>query len=144
MNKSIRILIVAFLTLVANAAVSQAQIRDAGSKILGNYDRFDQPAQARFAPTYSIPQATLARENVAAAPDAAARSFSYDPAKQAPPCAATQPAPAAQATKQSTPSQSARRFSYDPGYSAPRRTYAPSRGWQSGVRDAGSKLRGEY
>jgi hypothetical protein len=144
MNKSTRILIVALLALVADAAVSQAQVRDAGSKLLGNYDHFDRPAQSRFAPTYSRPQATVARDNVAAAPDAAVRSFSYDATKPAPSPSATKAAPAPQAARQATPPQAARRFSYDPGYSAPRRSYAPSRGWQSGVRDAGSKVRGEY
>ena len=138
MNKSISFLMVAFLTLVANAAMSQAQIRGAGSKVLGKYDRFDQPAQTRTAPMVSTPQTTMAQES------AAARAFSYDATKPAPPCAATQPAPAAQATRQPTPSQPARRFSYDPGISVPRRGYAPSRGWQNGTRNAASKVLGQY
>jgi len=144
MNKSMRILIAACVALLANAAVSQAQVRDAGSKMLGRYDQFDQPAQSRFAPTYSRPQATVARDNVAAAPDAAVRSFSYDPARPAPSPSATRPAPAPQAARQATPPQATRRFSYDPGYSAPQRSNFRTRGWQSGVRDAASKFRGEY
>lgn len=131
MNMSTRILIVAFLALVANATQSQAQVRDAGSKILGNYDHFDQAAPTRRAPTSYVPQANAAQQP-------SNRAFSYDPAA---PRAAIQPN---RTTTQATPPQAARRFSYDPGYSAPRRSYLQSRGWQSGVRDAGSKVRGEY
>jgi hypothetical protein len=148
MNNSARILITAVLALVASPTVSNAQVRDATSKILGNYDRFDRPAQARSAPAYSLPQSVVTRQGgeqpARIAQQPAGRAYSYDPGNQAPPCAASQAAPATQATRQPTQPQAVRRFSYEPGYVAPRSRFAPSRGWQSGVRDAGSKVRGDY
>lgn len=148
MNNSARILMVVVLALVASPAVSDAQVRGAASKVLGNYDRFDRSAQVRSAPAYSMPQAVVTRQGggqtARVAQQPATRAFSYDAARQAPPCDAAQPAPATQATRQPTPPQTARRFSYEPGYVAPRSRFAPSRGWQSGVRDAGSKVRGDY
>jgi hypothetical protein len=135
MNKPTRILIVAFLALVAVPTLSEAQVRDAASKALGDYGRSGQSQWAGSAPAFN----TI----VVPAQQPANRAFSYDASRQAPPCAAAQPAPANQATKQPSQSQAVRRFSYDPGYIAPR-PYVPSRGWQSGVRDAGSKVRGDY
>ena len=129
MKMSVKILIGAFLVLAAGAAPSQAQVRDAGSKILGHYDRFDQFERSGPAPRAYLPQA-----NVAQRP--ADRAYSYAPARP--------PAVANQATKPPAPTQSVRRYSYEPSVSAPRRSFVPSRGWQSGVRDAGSKIRGEY
>jgi len=134
------------LGLIASANQAQAQIRGAGSKIEGNYDQFDQPSYTRPAPVYSVPTAAALTE--------ARRAFSYEPQAQAAPCepapaapapqAAKQPAPAPQAARQATPPQSIRRFSYEPSYSAPMRSYVPSRTWQSGFRDAGSKVRGDF
>lgn len=149
MFNSARILIVVVLTLVASPTVSDAQVRGAASKILGNYDRFDRPAQTRSAPAYSVPQSVVTRQSgeqaARVAQQPANRAFSYDALSQAPPCAAAQPAPATQATRQpTTQPQAVRRFSYEPGYAAPRARFAPSRGWQGGVRDAGSKVRGDY
>jgi hypothetical protein len=148
MNNSTRILIATVLALVASPTVSDAQVRGAASKILGNYDRFDRPAQTRSAPTYSVPQPVVTRQGgeqpARIAQQPANRAFSYDAPSQAPPCVAAQPAPATQATRQPTQPQAVRRFSYEPGYVAPRSRYAPSRGWQGGVRDAGSKVRGDY
>lgn len=148
MNNSARILIVVVLALVASPTVSDAQVRGAASKIQGNYDHFDQPAQIRSAPAYSMPQAVVPRQGggqpARVAQQPSGRAYSYDAATQAPPCAAAQPAPATQATRQPTPPQAVRRFSYEPGYVAPQSRFAPARGWQSGVRDAGSKVRGDY
>jgi len=112
MKTSVKILVVGF-GLIANAAIAQAQVRDAGSKILGHYDHFDQPAQSQYSRGYSIAPAPIA-----------------------------QPMPATSAP------QSTRRFSYDPSATGGTvRSYAPSiraRGWQGGVRDAGSKAMGAY
>lgn len=137
-----------FLALFSTAALAHAQVRDAGSKITGNYNSFDQRARVRSTPIYRAPQTSVARQSAEqparVAQQPATRAFSLDTSRQAPPCASAQPANANQATRQPTPSQAVRRFSYEPGYVAPRRTFAPSRGWQDGVRDAGSKVRGEY
>jgi hypothetical protein len=139
--------VVAFFGLLALPSLAQAQVRDAGSKILGNYDRFDEPARMRSAPAYTMPETVIVRrgaEPARVAQQPATRAFSYDAARQVPPCAAAQSAPATQATRQPAAPQAVRRFSYEPGYVAPRSRFAPSRGWQSGVRDAGSKVRGDY
>jgi hypothetical protein len=141
MNSFMKFTVLAFLAFVANASISQAQIRDAASKILGNYDHFDQSSQARYSPGYSVPRQSMP---AVAQSQSETRSFSYDSSKQVPNGAATQRGRADQATSQSAPSQSVRRFSYDPAYSAPRRAYAPSRSWQGGARSAGSKALGEY
>lgn len=146
MNTSAKTLIGAFLVLAAGAASSHAQVRDAGSKLLGNYERFDR--SERRAPIYRTPQATIARQSAEQpariAQQRVNRSFSYDTRTQTAPCDTLQAAPAPQAVKPPAPTQSVRRYSYEPGVSAPRRSFVPSRGWQSGVRDAGSKIRGEY
>jgi hypothetical protein len=139
MNYSARILIVAFLTLALTPIVSEAQVRDAASKALGDYGHVRQSqwfGSARAFNTIVVPTPP--------AQQSANRAFSYNAARQAPPCATAQPAPVNQATRQPTPPQAVRRFSYEPGYTAPRSGYIPSRGWQSGVRDAGSKVRGDY
>lgn len=132
-----------FLALCSSAALAHAQVRDAASKIMGNYGSFDQPSRVRSAPVYRTPQSVVAQtDQVAQQPGN--RAFSLDTSKQAPPCATAQPAPANQATRQPAPSQAVRRFSYDPGYEVPQRSYMRSRGWQGGARDAGSKVRGDY
>lgn len=132
-----------FLALCSSAVLAQAQVRDAASKIMGNYGSFDQPSRVRSAPAYRTPQSVVTQpDQVAQQPGN--RAFSLDPSKQGPPCATAQPAPANQATRQPPASQAVRRFSYDPGYAAPQRSYMRSRGWQGGARDAGSKVRGDY
>jgi hypothetical protein len=139
MNNSAKTLIVAVLTVALTPTVSQAQVRDAASKALGDYGRSGQSQWFGSAPAFDtvvVPTPPVQQS--------ANRAFSYDAARQAPPCAAAQPTPANQATRQPTPPQAVRRFSYEPGYTAPRSGYIPSRAWQSGVRDAGSKVRGEY
>lgn len=132
------------LALFASANLAYAQIRDAGSKIQGNYDRFEQPSNIRSGPVYPLRGGAVEASQ-------ANRAFSYDPQAQPVPCqvapataprATTQAAPAPPAVRQLT--QSVRRFSYEPGFAAPTRSYVPSRNWQSGVRDAGSKVRGDY
>jgi hypothetical protein len=139
MNNSTRILIVAFLTLALTPIASEAQVRDAASKALGDYGRIGQSQWFASTPAFNT---VVTPTPPAQQP--ANRTFSYDAVKQAPPCATAQSAPANQATKQPTPPQTVRRFSYEPGHPAPRAGYFPSRGWQSGVRDAGSKIRGDY
>lgn len=137
-----------FLALCSSAAPAHAQLRDAGSKITGNYDSFDQRSRVRAAPVYRTPQTFAAQQSAEqsaqVAQQPAGRAFSLDTSKPAPPCATAQPAPANQATRQPAPSQAVRRFSYDPGYAVPQRSYMRSRGWQGGARDAGSKVRGDY
>ncbi|HTM54465.1 MAG TPA: hypothetical protein VL175_10575 [Pirellulales bacterium] len=143
MKTSVKILVVGF-GLIANAAIAQAQVRDAGSKILGHYDHFDQPAQSQYSRGYSIAPAPIAQPMPATS---AQRAFSYDPPSAAAPCVTQQTGPSAQASTQAAP-QSTRRFSYDPSATGGTvRSYAPSiraRGWQGGVRDAGSKAMGAY
>ncbi len=139
MNNSAKILIVAFLTLALTPIASEAQVRDAASKALGDYGRSGQSQWFGPAPALNTVVAPTAP-----AQQPANRAFSYDALRQASPCDATAQAPTPQVTKRPTPPQAARRFSYEPGYTAPRATYGPSRGWQSGVRDAGSKVRGDY
>jgi hypothetical protein len=139
MNNSTKILIVALLTLALTPIVSQAQVRDAASKALGDYGRIGQSQWFGSAPafnTFVVPTPP--------AQQSANRAFSYDAARQAAASAAAQPAPANQATRQTTTPRAVRRFSYEPGFTAPRSGYIPSRAWQSGVRDAGSKVRGDY
>ena len=149
MNTSIKLTVtVLVLGIIASANPAHAQVRDAGSKISGNYTQFDQPARNWSAPTFYVPQTAVARTadqpaRVAEQPTTR-RAFSYD-VQQAPPCDTAQTAPAPQTARPSTGPQATRQFSYEPGYVAPQQRYVPSRGWQqSGVRDAGSKVRGDY
>ena len=139
MNNSAKILIVAFLTLALTPIASQAEVRDAASKALGDYGR---SGQTQWFGTASAMNTVVVPTPTAQLP--ANRAFSYDARGLASPCDAITQAPTPQAAKQPKPPQSMRRFSYEPGYTAPRFGYIPSRGWQSGVRDAGSKVRGDY
>lgn len=137
-NTSTKTLIVALLALVVSPTLSLAQVRDAASKAQGDYGRGAPTLVTGTAPAYSFAAPAVP------APQPATRAFSYDATRQAPRSDAMAPAPARQATQQPAPSQAVRRFSYEPSYAAPRPTYFPSRVWQSGLRDAGSKVRGEY
>ncbi len=139
MNNSMKILIVAFLTLALTPIASEAQVRDAASKALGDYGHSGQSQWFGATPAVN----TVVMSAPTAQPSAN-RAFSYDARGQASPCEATTQAPAPQMAKQPTPPQATRQFSYQPGYAAPRAAFVPSRGWQSGVRDAGSKVRGDY
>jgi hypothetical protein len=139
MKTSKTILIILFGTLIANPTLSFAQVRDATSKSLGNYGR-SVPSQL-YAPAASSNTVAVPRPS---ASQAGRRTFSYDAAvRQAVPCdAAAQSAPR-QVTRQPQP-QAGRRFSYEPELTAPRSNYIPSRPSHGGVRDAASKMRGEY
>jgi hypothetical protein len=139
MNHTAKTLIVAFSTLALTPIASEAQVRDAASKALGDYSRSGQSQWFGSTPAMNI---VVAPTSPAQQP--ASRAFSYDSRGQAAPCEAATQTPTQQAAKQPTTPQAARRFSYEPGYVVPRATYAPSRGWQSGARDAGSKVRGDY
>jgi hypothetical protein len=145
MKTSLTIFVVGCFGLIANAAIAQAQVRDAGSKILGHYDHFDQPAQGQVSRSYSTPTSPVNRATEPVT--SSQRAFSYEATNPSVPRMTQQAAPNGQASRQSAP-QPTRRFSYDPGStSAPARSYVPgtrARGWQSGVRDASSKVLGNY
>ncbi len=139
MNNSMKILLVAFLTLALTPVASQAEVRDAASKALGDYGHGGQSQWFGTAPAMnSVVVPALATQLPAN------RAFSFDARGQSAHRDAATQAPAPQMAKQPTPPQATRQFSYQPSYAAPRATFAPTRGWQSGVRDAGSKVRGDY
>lgn len=143
MKTSATILVLGF-GLIATAATAQAEIRDAGSKIMGRYDYFDPTTQSQYSRGYSAAPAPTAQSVPATSGQ---RAFSYDPPSAAAPCVTPQSGQSDQASTQAAP-QSTRRFSYDPSVTGGTvRSYAPSiraRGWQGGVRDAGSKATGAY
>jgi len=143
MKTSVTILVVGF-GLIATAATAQAEIRDAGSKIMGHYDYFDQTTQSQYSRGYSTAPAQTARSTPATS---AQRAFSYDAPSATAPRMTQQSGPSAQASTQAAP-QATRRYSYDPSMTGGTvRSYAPStraRGWQGGARDARSKAMGEY
>ena len=139
MNTSKKLLVVLFGALIASPTLSVAQVRDATSKSLGNYGR-SAPSQS-YAPA---PSSNTVLEPRPSAPQSGRRTYSYDPAvSQAAPCDATAQSPTRQATRQPQ-QQAGRRFSYEPALVAPRSNYIPLRPSHGGVRDAGSKMRGEY
>ena len=139
MNKSAKILTVVFVALIASPTLTFAQVRDAASKALGDY--------ARSGPSQWTAPVTAMNTVAVTAPRAQQpehREFSYDAKSQAPPIATATQGTAPLAKMQPEPSRAVRSFSYEPGTAAARPTYFPSRGWQNGVRDAGSKVRGDY
>ena len=79
MNTSIRNLVAVGLALFAGISVCQAQVRGAGSKVLGNYDRFDQSRHYQVV----TPQASVPSQNEAVATAPATRAFSYEPTNKA-------------------------------------------------------------
>src|SRR6266481_169010 len=101
MNRTLKNLIVPFLTVALAPALVQAQVRDAASKALGDYAHGEPSRQTLFAP------APVFRQPVATAQQgqAAERAFSYDSRSQA-----AQQAPAPRTARQPAPSQSVRRF----------------------------------
>src|SRR5262245_4036640 len=141
MKNRIAIFTIALVWLVASAAVSNGQVRDAASKALGEYGREPSSYSGRVPYTRSAPQ--FSQGGSAAAPSASSgtRAFSYDTPGSQPRAAANAPGGPSNAA---TRPQSTRSFSYQPPSVAPRQVYSAPRGWQSGVRDAGSKVRGEY
>jgi hypothetical protein len=138
MNRTLKNLIVPFLTVALAPVLAQAQVRDAASKALGDYAHGERSQQTYFAPVPVVRQ-PMATAQQGQSGERAARAFSYDARGQA-----AQGAPAPRTAKQPAPAPSVRRFSYEPGYAAPQRIYVPSRAWQSAPRDAGSKIRGDY
>jgi hypothetical protein len=145
MFRSRKLVATLVLGMIAIAHLTQAAPRDAGSKLRGNFDRFDEPTYYR---TFAAPAPQANRafsfEPQQAAPQTAA------PHHAAPDCAKKQPAApsqaaAEQAAKQPAGSQYAQRsYSYEPSYAAPRARSFGSPTWQRGMRDASSKLRADY
>lgn len=128
-------------------AFAQGGIRDAGSKMRGDYGGPSR-AMARTRSTYRPSAPMIVREaapEVAQAPSGK-RRYSIDPAPQAAPCPHGHVTPIAPETAE-RPAPTTRRFSYEPGPEPTRVYRAPTmrRGFGgSGVPDAGAKMRGDY
>jgi len=116
------------LTWFASTSLAFGQVRDAASKVAGDYAHGRASSSGWYAPrAATVPAATPA-------PAVAAR------AAEAPARAETAP----DLTRQAQQPPATRRFSYEPGSDAATPRYAPSRSWRRGFRDAGSKVRGNY
>lgn len=116
------------LTWFVSTSLASGQVRDAASKVVGDYARGRASISGWYAPRVAtVPAATPA-------PAVAAR------AAEAPVRAET----ATDATRQAQQPPATRRFSYEPGSDVATPRYAPSRSWRRGFRDAGSKVRGNY
>jgi hypothetical protein len=121
------------LTWLASTSLAFGQVRDAASKVVGDYAHGSALNSGWYAPrAATVPAATPAP--VTSAPAVAAR------AAEAPARAETAP----DATRQAQQPPAARRYSYEPGTEAATPRYSPSRSWRRGFRDAGSKVRGNY
>lgn len=142
MNVSI-IKLATVASVVVFAAIAHAQgIRDAGSKIRGDY------GLTQSSPSYYAPRAVYQAPAAVAQAPAERRSFSVQPGQPAgghsgcdvasPPAAGkSQPGTSIARSDQAT-----RRFSYEPAQPTYRRAPRAYQSQNSGVRDAGSKIRG--
>jgi hypothetical protein len=131
--------LVAVVSVLSLAAVGQAQgIRDAGSKIRGDYGSVS-PARTY----YSAPR-MMTQAPVAPVPTEQ-RSFSAQPG-QAPAqhdgCMDAAAKQGGQSVAQAPNRSGERRFSYEPAQPTYRRPVRSYQSPTSGIRDAGSKIRG--
>jgi hypothetical protein len=143
MNQAPKISVFAlFLTIVASASIAQAQVRDAGSKIRGDYFPFERQQISGLFSTNSfdttggsrvVSSSPSTTESVRNAPTGP-RSFSFDRA---------QPRTNRAADQSST--QPVRLYSYQPALMVANRP-ATTGNWSPRpvFRDAGSKIRGDY
>jgi len=143
MRHSKSILYAAVLSLFFGVSISQAEVRDAGSKIQGNFDHFDRQSQSHVSSGYSRNQST-AEQRMMTAQAPATRAFSYETPRRSSSNSAAPVGAAAQGMEQPKQPTAVRRFSYEPSVGTLRQTYAPSRSWHRNVRDAESKVRGNY
>lgn len=116
------------LVLVCAATMAQADgIRDAASKIRGDYDSVSRPRTF----SYSAPRMANPAPMATAQAPVERRSFSAEP---------SQPAAAPSTTQQ--PARAARVYSYQPSYGQGRHHLYDSNA--DTIRDAGSKIRADF
>ena len=121
------------LTWFAANSLAFGQVRDAASKVVGDYAHGRTSNSGWYAQRSAAVPATTPAPIMTPAPSVAAR------AAEAPVRAETAP----DVTRLAQQPPATRRFSYEPGSDVATPRYAPSRSWRRGFRDAGSKVRGE-
>lgn len=122
------------LTWFASTSLAFGQVRDAASKVVGDYAHGGAASYGGYAPRAASVPVTTSAPATTPAPAVATRA----------PATPAQAETAPNAPRQAQQPPAMRRFSYEPGSDVATPRYAPSRSWRRGFRDAGSKVRGNY